>query len=124
MADSQALPQLHIYLSGSLRPDSMGAWWNVLLEAAEGKAVPPNLVREAKAVGSERSPGRIDGLLEASEWRAAKEAYGPWHLKSLRAALRLGELLEAPRAEALLRHAAAGLEATLGLHVDTLRATN
>ncbi|CAJ1455051.1 unnamed protein product, partial [Effrenium voratum] len=77
---------------------------------------------QAKAVGSERSPGRIDGLLEASEWRAAKEAYGPWHLKSLRAALRLGELLEAPRAEALLRHAAAGLEATLGLHVDTLRA--
>ena len=39
MADSQALPQLHIYLSGSFRPDSMGAWWDVLLEAgcSQGK---------------------------------------------------------------------------------------
>ena len=52
----------------------------------------------------------------------SNKVYGWGHVKTQRAALVLSEHLAGPSRERLLRRALCGLEVTLGLHQDTLRA--
>jgi len=108
-------------------------WWELLLEAVSGKEVLPNMVQaeiqeaeQLKLVSMERkrqADARDQQHCEAKkEWTAANEVYGWDHLKTQLAALRLAELEEPQTAQWLLQQALPRLEASLGLHEETLKA--
>lgn len=108
-------------------------WWELVVEAACGKEVLPNMIQaeieqaeKAKIAAAERKRLADDFDQQhreaKKEWTAAKEVYGWDHSKTQLAALRLAELEKPGMAQWLLERALPGLEASLGLHEETLKA--
>lgn len=108
-------------------------WWELLVEAACGKEVLPNMIQvgieqaeKARIAAAERKRLADDFDQQhreaKKEWTAAKEVYGWDHSKTQLAALRLAELEKPGMAQWLLERALPGLEASVGLHEETLKA--